>query len=103
MSEKLSKDQVKKIAQLANLVLTEQEIEVFTKQLSEVIDYNVAQLAKVNTEKTEPLLNVSGLTNSFRDDETDPGLTNKEVLKNTQNSYNGFVKVKAILEQENDN
>ena len=65
----LDLEQVKKIAQLANLELAEAELEKFTKQLSEVIDYNVQQLDKVDTAKVDPLLSVADLTNSVREDQ----------------------------------
>ena len=99
MSEKITKDQVKNIAKLANLSLSEVEVEKYSKQLSEVIDFNIRQLQKVDTEDVEPLLNVSGLTNSFREDQAEPGLTTEEALKNVKDIHNGFIKVKAILDQ----
>jgi aspartyl-tRNA(Asn)/glutamyl-tRNA(Gln) amidotransferase subunit C len=96
---KLNTDEVKKIAKLASLNLSESELEKFTKQLAEVVDYNVELLAKVKTEKIEPLLNVSGLTNATREDVPEPGLTQKQVLQNSKENHNGFFKVKQILEQ----
>jgi aspartyl-tRNA(Asn)/glutamyl-tRNA(Gln) amidotransferase subunit C len=95
----LKAEEVKKIAKLASLDLDEAEINLFTKQLSEVIDYNVEKLSKVDTEKTEPLLNVSGLTNVYREDRPEPGLSQKEVLQNAKDKHNGFFKVKQILDQ----
>ncbi len=99
MSE-LNTQQVKKIAALANLKLSDAEIEKFTKQLSEVIDYNAEQLDKVDTEKIEALLNVSGLTTVTAVDVPEPGLSQAQVLKNTKSKHNGFFKVEQILEQE---
>ncbi len=92
-------EQVKKIAKLANLNLEEAEIEKFTKQLSEVIDYNVEQLNKVDTNSIEPLLNVSGLTNTSRADSPESGLSQDQALQNAKEKHNGFFKVKQILDQ----
>ena len=94
----LTKEEVEKIAKLANLDLTEAEIEKFRSQLAEVIDYNVEKLSAVNTDKVEPLLNVSGLTNQLREDVPEPGLTQEQVLQNTKSKHNFFFKVKRILE-----
>ncbi len=94
----ITSEQVKNIAKLAKLDLSQDEMEKYRLQLEEVIDYNVAKLNKVNTDKVEPLLNVSGLTNALRDDEAEPGLSQKAVLQNTKSSHNGFFKVKAILD-----
>lgn len=99
MSESITKQQVKAIAKLANIELSDVEAARYTKQLSEVIDYNVKLLNKVPTDSVEPLLNVSGLTNSFREDEAESGLTNQEAIKNAKETHNGFIKVKAILDQ----
>ncbi|HSX58163.1 MAG TPA: Asp-tRNA(Asn)/Glu-tRNA(Gln) amidotransferase subunit GatC [Candidatus Saccharimonadales bacterium] len=95
----IDKKTVEKIAQLANLKLSESEVTKFTSQLSEVIDYNVEQLNKVDTEKVEPLLNASGLVNSTREDITEPSLSQDQVLKNAKETHNGFFKVKQILDQ----
>lgn len=102
MTNKLEKKEVEKIAKLSNLKLTESELDTFTKQLAEVIDYNVAQLSKVNTDKVEPLLNVSGLENALRDDITEVSLSEEEALKNAPKKHNGFFKVEQILDQDID-
>ncbi len=99
MAENITKDKVKSIAKLANLSLTENEIEKYSKQLSEVIDFNVSKLNKVDTDQVEPLLNASGLTNVYREDKVEPGLTSEDALKNVKEIHNGFIKVKAILDQ----
>lgn len=91
-------DQVRKIATLANLKLTEAEIDKFTTQLSEVIDYNVSKLNEVNTDEVEPLLNVAAITNTLREDETSPSLEQKDALRNTTGAHNGLFKVKRILD-----
>lgn len=99
MDNKLPMETVAKIATLANLNLSQEEIDKFSAELKEVIDYSVEQLNKVETASIEPLLNVSGLTNAFREDEAQSGLTQDEVLQNTKSQHNGFFKVKAVLDQ----
>lgn len=95
----IEKDKVEKIAKLAALELNQAEIDTFTKQLSEVIDFNVEKLNQVDTEKVEPLLNVSGLTNSTREDLPEPSLSNDSALSNAKETHSGFFKVKQILDQ----
>ncbi len=95
---KLTKDQVKHVAKLANLPLTDAEVTKFEGQLSETLDY-VDQLNKINTAGVEPTSQVTGLENVLRDDETRPSLSQDEALQNTKSKQNGFFKVKAILEQ----
>jgi len=64
---KLSKEEVKHIAHLARLGLTEEELEKYTQQLSSILDY-VEQLKEVNTDGVEPTAQVTGLENVLRPD-----------------------------------
>ena len=100
MKKKISLEEVKHIAKLANLPLSDTELKKFTSQLSQLIDYNISLLDKVSTHGVEPTAHVSGAENILRDDEVEPGLTSNEALQNTKNSHNGFFKVKPILEQD---
>lgn len=86
------------MAQLANLPLTDEEKNKLETQLSETLDY-VKQLEEIDTKGVEPTSQVTGLENVFREDETAPSLSQEEALKNAKSQYNGFFKVKAILEQ----
>jgi len=65
---KLTRDQVLKLAHLSRLKLTEEEIERFSKELSEILTY-VETLDKADTEGLEPTYQVTGLKNVMRDDE----------------------------------
>lgn len=93
---KLSKKQVKHIAKLAQLDLTEKEIEKFQKQLSDILDY-VSQLDELDTTGVEPTSQVTGLENVFQEDETKPSLTQKEVLSGAKEKQNNFFKIKKIF------
>lgn len=77
-----------KIAKLANLKLTPDEIEKFTKQLSAVLGY-VEKLNEVNTDKVATTSQVTGLVNVTRPDEID----SKRIIKKAEH-----YKVKAIFE-----
>jgi aspartyl-tRNA(Asn)/glutamyl-tRNA(Gln) amidotransferase subunit C len=100
MKNKLGFDEVKHVASLANLPLKDSELKKFSSQLSEVIDYNMTNLGKVDTKKVEPTAHVTGVKNVQRSDTTEPGLTQKEALQNSKDTHNSFFKVKAILEKE---
>jgi aspartyl-tRNA(Asn)/glutamyl-tRNA(Gln) amidotransferase subunit C len=100
MKKKLKFEEVKHVASLANLPLKDTELKKFSDQLSEVIDYNMSYLSKVDTKKIDPTAHVTGVKNIQRSDTTEPGLTQEEALKNSKSIHNGFFKVKAILEQE---
>lgn len=94
----LTKDQVKHVAKLSALTLSEEEIEKLEKQLSETLDF-IKELDKIDTKNIEPTYSVTGLENVFRDDETAPSLTQDEVLQNARNKSEGYFKVKAIFDE----
>ncbi len=100
----VSKKDVKHIADLSNLVLTDEEIAKFTPQIDKIIEF-VSTLNEVDTSMVEPTSQTTGLTNILRDDEvrsssaikSDNSLSQDEALSNTE-GHNGFFKVKAVLE-----
>ncbi len=63
----ITQDEVRHIAKLTKLKLTEDEIKKFTNQLSGVLDF-FGQLQEVNTENIEETSQVTGLTNITRSD-----------------------------------
>jgi len=93
---KILREEVKKIAKLANLKLAENEVGKFQKQLSDVLNY-VAVLDELDTSKVKPTSQVTGLENVARADETEPSLSQEEALANTKDKYNGYFKVSAVI------
>jgi aspartyl-tRNA(Asn)/glutamyl-tRNA(Gln) amidotransferase subunit C len=73
----LSPDQVKKIAHLARLNLSETDIAAYTPQLSNILDF-VEQLSTVATAHIEPLAHPLYLNQPFREDKViEPNLRDK--------------------------
>ena len=95
----LTKDQVKHVAKLANLPLSESEEQIFADQLSETLEY-VVKLNEVETKGVEPTSQVTGLENVTREDLVSPSLSQEEVLQNVKSKYQGFIKVNAIFGEE---
>ena len=95
---KLTGDQVKKVAKLANLPLSSDEEEKYSKQLSETLKF-IEQLNEVNTDGIEPTHSVTGLSNVMRPDETEASLSQDQALQNTKSTENGQFKVKAIFDE----
>lgn len=65
---KISHEEVKKVATLARIALTDAQIDVLAPQLSGILDY-VEQLNEVNTDNVKPTAQVTGLVNVVRKDE----------------------------------
>lgn len=94
---KLKRDDILKLAQLARLDLTEEEVTEFTGELSEILQY-VEQLQSVDVTGLAPTNQVTGLTNVTRQDEiVDYGYEPKELLKNVPLLQDDLIKVKRIL------
>lgn len=92
----LSREEVLHIAKLANLSLTDKEVEIFSRQLSETLDY-IERLKDLNTDKVSPTFQTTGLKNVTREDKIKPSLSQEEALKNAKSTYKGFFKIKAIF------
>lgn len=93
---KISNNDVKKIAGLANLKINDEQAVRFAGQLSAVLDF-IEHLKKAPTDFIRPLFNVNGGKNVFREDTIQPSLTQEECLRNAKSTYRGFFKVKSIF------
>lgn len=90
---------VKHIAKLANLTLSEEEEKKFEIQLEETVEY-IEGLSEVDTNGIEPTSQVTGLENVTREDEITPSLSQSDALKNAKSTHKGYFKVKGILNNE---
>ncbi|MDP3940749.1 MAG: Asp-tRNA(Asn)/Glu-tRNA(Gln) amidotransferase subunit GatC [bacterium] len=86
------------IAKLANLTLSKEEKERFSKQLDDTLT-TIQQLNEVNTDNIEITSQVTGLENVLDDDIPQPSLQQKDALANAKSTKNGLFVVKAILEE----
>lgn len=94
---RISSEQVKHVANLARLSISEEEAETFTKQLDAMISF-AEQLNELNTDHVEPTSHVLDMKNVMREDIAQEGLSQNEVLKNTPDHQDGQVKVPSIIE-----
>ncbi|KJE27520.1 Asp-tRNA(Asn)/Glu-tRNA(Gln) amidotransferase subunit GatC [Geobacillus thermoleovorans] len=94
---RISIEQVKHVADLARLAITDEEAEMFTKQLDAIITF-AEQLNELDTENVPPTSHVLDMRNVMREDVPEPGLPREEVLKNAPDQQDGQFRVPAILE-----
>jgi len=94
---RISEDQVKHVAHLARLAITEEEANTFTKQLDKIISF-AEQLNELDTTNVEPTAHVLEIKNVMREDKSNPGLPREEVLKNAPEHKDGQIKVPGIME-----
>jgi aspartyl-tRNA(Asn)/glutamyl-tRNA(Gln) amidotransferase subunit C len=94
---RISNEQVKHVAHLARLAMSDKEVENFAKDLDAIITY-AEQLNELDTAGVEPTTHVLELKNVLREDEPRQWLTQEEVLKNAPDKKNGQIRVPSILE-----
>lgn len=94
----LSHEEVRHVAELAKLHLTDAEIAQYAEQLSAVLDY-AERLQEVDTSHVPPTPYPLPLTNVLRADEPANGLSNEEALANAPDSADGFFRVKAYFDE----
>lgn len=94
---KLTLEEVKHIAELARLQLTDDEMARYAEQLSDILDY-AARLQSIDTSGISPTERVSSAGNVLRKDEARPGLSQQELLDNAPETEKGQFRVPPILE-----
>ncbi|UOE94497.1 Asp-tRNA(Asn)/Glu-tRNA(Gln) amidotransferase subunit GatC [Alkalihalobacillus sp. LMS39] len=94
---RISEEQVKHVAHLARLSITDEEAVKFTQQLDAIISF-AEQLNELDTENVKPTSHVLDLKNVLREDKPDKGLPVEEVLKNAPDKEEGQFSVPSILE-----
>ena len=97
MAQKIDRQQVRKVAKLARLDLTEAEIEEFTGQLGAILEY-VEKMNELDTAEVEPLAHCLPISNVFRTDEVRESLGAEKTLANAPQRDDSFFKVPKILE-----
>jgi len=95
-SSQISKDVVNKIADLAKLKLTENEVVEFTEQFKAIFDH-FQKLSKVNTDNIEPLVTPSPITPQPREDVAVHGLGAEKSLQNAPDRQGNLFKVPPVV------
>ncbi|MFJ8065342.1 Asp-tRNA(Asn)/Glu-tRNA(Gln) amidotransferase subunit GatC [Psychrobacillus sp. NPDC096426] len=93
----LSKEEVKHVAHLARLAITEEEAEKFALQLGAISEF-AEQLKELDTTNVEPTTHVLPLVNVLREDVATKGLDRETMMLNVKEQEAGQVKVPAIMD-----
>ncbi|HSX33844.1 MAG TPA: Asp-tRNA(Asn)/Glu-tRNA(Gln) amidotransferase subunit GatC [Candidatus Saccharimonadales bacterium] len=93
----LSPQDVLKLARLARLSLSDDEVERYRQELTEILKY-VEQLQNADVTGLEPTTQVTGLKNVMRADElADYGVTREEMLRIVPDVQDNQIKVKRMI------
>lgn len=96
---KLSREETLHIARLARLGFTEDELEKFREQLSNILE-NFEVLKQLDTTDIPPTAHVIEVQNIVRPDEVVESLPQEDVLSNAPKQEADFFRVRAVLETE---
>ncbi len=88
-----------KIAKLAKLKFNDEEIEKFTSQFNEILDY-MKKLNEINTDDVKPLSHPLELTNVMREDELKNSIETKAALLNALEKDEQYFKVPKVIKEK---
>lgn len=96
----LTSQQVRHVAELAKLQLTDQEVDLYRAQLSAILDY-AARLDELDTDAIPPTAMVLPLQNVMRPDRVAPSFPRDAMLENAPSVVENCVQVRVVLQESN--
>ena len=94
---KLTPDEVKHIAKLARLGISDKEVEKFSTQLSDILGH-AKMLDEVDTSNVEPIAQITGLRNiSFKDEVKGCEFSDELLAQSPQDIQDNMIKVKSVF------
>ena len=92
----IGKQEVRRIATLANLEFSGEEIDRFTQQFNSILEY-VARLNALDTSAIEPTAHVGSGSHALRDDALVPSISREDALANAPDSDGAHFKVPRVI------
>jgi aspartyl-tRNA(Asn)/glutamyl-tRNA(Gln) amidotransferase subunit C len=92
----ITKKDTEHIAMLARLHLTEDEKEMFAKQLSQILDH-AGKISQLEISEISPTSHVLPVRNVYREDELKPSVSQEEALSNAPEKENGAFVIPKIV------
>ena len=93
----LSSDEVRHIARLARVALTDAEVERLREELSGMLDH-FSVLEQIDTDDVPPTAQTFDMTNVEREDTSRPSPDREAVLANAPRREDGYFRVRAVLD-----
>jgi aspartyl-tRNA(Asn)/glutamyl-tRNA(Gln) amidotransferase subunit C len=94
---KISREEVLHVARLARIGVSDEDVEKFTRQLSNILE-NFTALQQLDTENVPPTSQSIPLVNVMKPDEVRQSLPQDDVLKNAPNREGEFFRIRAVME-----
>jgi aspartyl-tRNA(Asn)/glutamyl-tRNA(Gln) amidotransferase subunit C len=93
---KISKEDVRYVARLARLNVSDEEMETFAVQLNSILSY-IDKLNELDTSDIEPMSHVIDVCNAFREDIVERSFSQEVALENAPQREDGFFTVPRII------
>ena len=95
---KITREEVVHVAKLARLNLDEEAVELYTRQLGEILTY-IDTLNRVDTDNVPPTSHAIFINNAFREDKVKASVPVERVLANAPESEDGSFVVPKVIRQ----
>ncbi len=92
----IDREIVLNVAKLSKLKLTEEEVELFSKQLGDILKF-IEKLNELDTENVEPFYELINQDTPLREDTPKESLSQEEALKNAPQKEDGFFVVPRVV------
>lgn len=93
----ISKEEIIHIAKLASLNLTEEEIEKYAKDMTDILEF--AEIVNnLDTNEIKETVGINGEYNVFRKDEIKPSMDREELLKNSPSHEDGMFRIPKVIQ-----
>jgi len=96
MPEPLSTQQVRHVAKLARLRLSDEQLELYRGQLSSVLEH-IAKLSELDVAGIEPMAHPTEMTNRLDEDEVSPPMPIEDLLRNAPAVEDRYLAVPKVL------
>jgi aspartyl-tRNA(Asn)/glutamyl-tRNA(Gln) amidotransferase subunit C len=93
----LSQAEVRHVAMLSRLQLTDGEVRLYGEQLGKILEY-VEKLKALDTTGVEPMISASVQGNVFRPDEPRPGLKREDAFQSAPDHDDEYFRVPPVIE-----
>ena len=98
-SKKVTKEEVKKIAALSKLSLSESELKSHTKDMNNILDY-MDLLNEIDTSNTKELVNVHDATSDLREDNSEDSIPKDKVIDNSPDFEDDYIKIPLVVKKD---
>ena len=92
----ISREEVIHIAKLACLNLSDEEIEKYTKDMQEILEF-ANTVNNVNTDNIKETIGANSICNVFRKDEVKQSMSKEDLLKNAPSQDDGMFRIPKVI------